>query len=70
MCRELCRELDSRGTCWSRRGPMCNELIIQVSQVRTLKSSVGTRCLKMGFTGAKWEAKADGLGAARGSGVL
>lgn len=46
----------------------CAVLSIQASQVRTLKSFVGTRGLKVGFTSVR-EAIADGLGEARRSGV-
>lgn len=48
---------------------MFSELNIQVSEIKTQKSSVGTRSLKVSFERARWEVKADGLGETRGSGI-
>lgn len=47
---------------------MLSELNIQVGEARAQKSCEGTRSLKVGFGRARWEAEAEGLGAARGSG--
>lgn len=69
VCRELCRELGLYSNILELVGLMFSELNIQVSEVKTQKSSMGTRSLEVSFERARWEVKADGLGEAMGSGI-